>query len=255
MKMRAAVLDKMGATPPYAISKPLTIDDRRSGAARARRGADQDRGRRPVPLRSVGHQRRPPAAHADGARPRSRGHRRRARRRREGSEASAITSWWSSFRAAATAHRAPKAAPPCANRAPRPTAQARCCRARGVLRAGRPLNHHLGCSVFAEYATVSRHSLVKIDPTVPLDEAALFGCAVLTGVGAVVNTAKVSVGPRSPSIGLGGVGLAALIGAQARRGAADHRRRPLDDKLQQAIRWRHHVVNAASPMRSSRSGR
>ena len=48
--------------------------------------------------------------------------------------------------------------------------------------------------MFAEYATVSRRSLVKIDPTMPLDEAALFGCAVLTGVGAVVNTAQVRVG-------------------------------------------------------------
>jgi alcohol dehydrogenase len=78
-----------------------------------------------------------------------------------------------------------------------------------------PLNHHLGCSVFAEYATVSRRSLVKIDPDIPLDEAALFGCAVLTGVGAVVNTAKVQAGESVAVIGLGGVGLAALIGAVA----------------------------------------
>ena len=80
---------------------------------------------------------------------------------------------------------------------------------------GGPLNHHLGCSVFADYATVSRHSVVRIDPAVPLDEAALFGCAVLTGVGAVVNTAQVRVGASVAVIGLGGVGLAALIGAQA----------------------------------------
>src|SRR4249919_1822427 len=80
---------------------------------------------------------------------------------------------------------------------------------------GQPLNHQLGCSVFAEYATVSRHSVVKIDPSVPLHEAALFGCAVLTGVGAVVNTAKVSVGASVAVVGLGGVGLAALIGAHA----------------------------------------
>ena len=77
------------------------------------------------------------------------------------------------------------------------------------------LNHHLGCSVFAEYATVSRRSLVKIDADIPLDEAALFGCAVLTGVGAVVNTAKVQAGESVAIIGLGGVGLAALIGAVA----------------------------------------
>ena len=77
------------------------------------------------------------------------------------------------------------------------------------------LNHHLGCSVFAEYAVLSRRSLVRIDPAVPLDEAALFGCAVLTGVGAVVNTAQVRAGASTAIIGLGGVGLAALIGARA----------------------------------------
>jgi alcohol dehydrogenase len=77
------------------------------------------------------------------------------------------------------------------------------------------LNHHIGCSVFAEYAVVSRRSLVRIDPAIPLDHAALFGCAVLTGVGAVVNTAAVKAGATVAIIGLGGVGLAALIGARA----------------------------------------
>jgi alcohol dehydrogenase len=85
--------------------------------------------------------------------------------------------------------------------------------ARRLSRHGLPIHHHLGCSAFAEYATVSRRSLVKIDPALPLDEAALFGCAVLTGVGAVVNTAKVAAGQTVAVIGLGGVGLAALIGA------------------------------------------
>ncbi len=88
--------------------------------------------------------------------------------------------------------------------------------ARRISRVGgQPLNHHLGCSVFAEYATVSRRSLVKIDKSVPLNMAALFGCAVLTGVGAVINTAKVTMGASVAVIGLGGVGLAALIGAAA----------------------------------------
>ncbi len=59
---------------------------------------------------------------------------------------------------------------------------------------GTPVNHHLGVSGFADYAVVSRRSLVKIDPELPLDEAALFGCAVLTGVGAVVNTARMPLG-------------------------------------------------------------
>jgi alcohol dehydrogenase len=71
----------------------------------------------------------------------------------------------------------------------------------------------MGISCFAEYATVSRHSLVKIDPEVPLDEAAMFGCAVLTGVGAVLNTAAVRPGQTVAVVGLGGVGLTSLLGA------------------------------------------
>lgn len=78
-----------------------------------------------------------------------------------------------------------------------------------------PGHHHLGCSAFAEYAVVSRHSLVKVDPELPFAEAALFGCAVLTGVGAVVNTAKVPAGATVAVAGLGGVELAALLGALA----------------------------------------
>ena len=80
---------------------------------------------------------------------------------------------------------------------------------------GSPVNHHLGVSGFAEYATVSRRSLVKVDPELPLDEAALFGCAVLTGVGAVVNTARLQAGASVAVIGLGGVGLCSLLGAVA----------------------------------------
>jgi alcohol dehydrogenase len=80
---------------------------------------------------------------------------------------------------------------------------------------GERINHHMGCSAFAEYTVVSRNSLVKIDRDIPLDEAALFGCAVLTGVGAVVNTARVPMGASVAVIGLGGVGLAAVLGAVA----------------------------------------
>src|SRR6185503_6007605 len=87
--------------------------------------------------------------------------------------------------------------------------------ARRLSRDGTPINHLLGCSSFAEYATVSRRSLVKIDPELPLAEAALFGCAVLTGVGAVVNTAQVRAGASTAVIGLGGVGLASVLGARA----------------------------------------
>jgi alcohol dehydrogenase len=86
---------------------------------------------------------------------------------------------------------------------------------RRIFRDGQPINHHMGCSAFAEAAVVSRHSAVKVDPALPLDEAALFGCAVLTGVGAVVNTAQVHAGSTVAVIGLGGVGLASILGAVA----------------------------------------
>ncbi len=77
------------------------------------------------------------------------------------------------------------------------------------------LNHHLGVSAFAQYATVSRQSLVKVDRDLDLRHAALFGCAVLTGVGAVLNGANVAAGDKVGVIGLGGVGMAALLGARA----------------------------------------
>jgi alcohol dehydrogenase len=80
---------------------------------------------------------------------------------------------------------------------------------------GVELNHHLGCSAFAEYAVVSRASVIPIDPDLPLEHAALFGCAVLTGVGAVLNTAHLQAGQSAAVIGLGGVGLAAVLGAVA----------------------------------------
>lgn len=75
------------------------------------------------------------------------------------------------------------------------------------------LHHHLGCSAFAGHAVVSRRSLVKIGKELPLTHAALFGCAVLTGVGAVVNTAKVQAGQSVAVVGLGGVGLSSVLGA------------------------------------------
>jgi Zn-dependent alcohol dehydrogenase len=84
---------------------------------------------------------------------------------------------------------------------------------RRLHRDGTQVHHHLGVSAFAQYATVSRRSLVKIDKDLPLEEAALFGCAVLTGVGAVINTAKVPAGSSVAVVGLGGVGLSSLLGA------------------------------------------
>jgi alcohol dehydrogenase len=86
---------------------------------------------------------------------------------------------------------------------------------RRLHRDGRPVNHHVGVSCFADHAVVSRRSCVKIDVDLSHAEAALFGCAVLTGVGAVVNTARVQAGTTVAVLGLGGVGYSALLAALA----------------------------------------
>jgi alcohol dehydrogenase len=75
--------------------------------------------------------------------------------------------------------------------------------------------HHLGVSAFSQLTVAAQESLVKIDPGVPLGLAALFGCAVMTGVGAVLNTANIEAGSSVAVFGLGGVGLSALMGARA----------------------------------------
>ncbi len=80
---------------------------------------------------------------------------------------------------------------------------------------GGAVHHHMGLSAFADHAVVDARSAVKIDADVPPEIAALFGCAVLTGVGAVINSAQVRAGESVAIWGLGGVGLAALLGALA----------------------------------------
>ncbi|GAC1346216.1 MAG: alcohol dehydrogenase catalytic domain-containing protein [Myxococcales bacterium] len=79
--------------------------------------------------------------------------------------------------------------------------------------AGKPVHHHLGISGFARHAVVARESAVVIPADVPFTTAALFGCAVLTGVGAVLQTAELRPGQSAAVFGLGGVGLSAVMGA------------------------------------------
>jgi len=75
---------------------------------------------------------------------------------------------------------------------------------------GEPLNVFCGCGVMSEYATMHVDSVVKIDPELPLERAALIGCGVMTGVGAVINTARVEPGSSAVVFGAGGVGLNAI---------------------------------------------
>src|ERR1041385_8475211 len=119
---------------------------------------------------------------------------------------------------------------------------------RRLHRNGAAVHHHLGCSAFAERAVVSRRSLVKIDPELPLDEAALFGCAVLTGVGAVVNTGQVRAGSSVAVVGLGGVGLASILGAVASGARSVIAVDISDEKLKLAGELgATHLFNAADP--------
>lgn len=86
---------------------------------------------------------------------------------------------------------------------------------RRIKKDGKYYYHHLGVSGFAEYAVASEYSIVKIEKSIPFDIAALFGCAVMTGVGAIVNTADIKMGDSVLVVGLGGVGLSAVLGALA----------------------------------------
>ena len=80
---------------------------------------------------------------------------------------------------------------------------------------GSPINHNSGLSLYAQYAVVARRSAVKIGKDIPLDDAAIFGCAVMTGAGAVLNTAALQAGEAVAVVGLGGVGMNALFAAVA----------------------------------------
>ncbi len=80
---------------------------------------------------------------------------------------------------------------------------------------GDKVNHGSGLSLFAQHAVVSRRAAVKIDPDIPLEDAAIFGCAVMTGAGAVLNTAGLQAGDAVAVVGLGGVGMNALFAAVA----------------------------------------
>ncbi len=80
---------------------------------------------------------------------------------------------------------------------------------------GEAVNHGSGLSLFAQHAVVSRRAAVRIDPDIPLEDAAIFGCAVMTGAGAVLNTAGLQAGDAVAVVGLGGVGMNALFAAVA----------------------------------------
>lgn len=215
MKTRAAVLRSMGAARPYADSRPLSIETvtldppgpgevqvriRAAGLCHSDLSVINGDRPRPLPM-ALGHE---AAGEVEvlGA----------------GVEDLAVGDHVVMVFMPSCGHCAP-----CAEGRPALCEPGAAANGRGELLTGahrlhaegETLNHHLGCSAFAERAVVSRRSLVRIDPALPFDQAALFGCAVLTGVGAVVNTAGVRPGQSVVVVGLGGVGLASVLGALA----------------------------------------
>jgi len=95
-------------------------------------------------------------------------------------------------------------------------------------------NHHLGVSGFSQFTVAAEGSLIKIDGSLSPATAALFGCAVMTGVGAVLNTANVAEGSSVAVFGLGGVGLSSIMGAHAAGADTIIAVDQFDDKLELA---------------------
>lgn len=216
MKIKAAVLHEMGKSRPYVDSKPLTIEEIELSSPR--------RGEALVRIKAAG------LCHSDlsvinGDRPRQvpmvLGH----------EAAGEVVELGPDVRGLAVGdHVVFSFLPICNHCMPCMTGRPALCdngmvaNNKGELLGGghrlrdqkqQPIHHHLGVSGFAEYAVVSQKSIIKIDPALPFEIAALFGCAVITGVGAVVNTAKLSLGQTVLITGMGGVGFAALLGAFA----------------------------------------
>jgi S-(hydroxymethyl)glutathione dehydrogenase/alcohol dehydrogenase len=80
-------------------------------------------------------------------------------------------------------------------------------------KGGKKIYHYMGTSTFAEYTVIPEIALAKINPAAPLEKVCLLGCGITTGIGAVLNTAKVRPGSTVAIFGLGGIGLSAVQGA------------------------------------------
>ncbi|GAB4034121.1 zinc-dependent alcohol dehydrogenase family protein [Spirosoma gilvum] len=250
MKIRAAVLHEMGKERPYTTSKPLTIEEIDLQAPQA--------GEVLVKIRAAG------LCHSDlsvidGNRPRQMpmvlGH----------EAAGEVVELGPGVNDLAVGdHIVFSFLPICGHCMPCMTGRPALCEngldanSKGELLGGgvrfydvadhQPFHHHCGVSGFAEYTVVSRKSIVKIDQTLPFDIAALFGCAVMTGVGAVINTAKLSLGQTVLITGMGGIGFSALLGALAGGASkiivADVNKDKLDKALELGA---HHVVDSSQP--------
>src|SRR6478672_2185286 len=213
MEIKAAVLDAMGAESPYAASKPLTIETLQLDPP--------GRGEVLVRIKAAG------LCHSDlsvinGDRPRPMpmvlGHEAAGLVEEVGDGVDGL---------AQGDHVVLVFMPSCGHCLPCATGRPALCepgaKANGagtLLRGERrlafscePVNHHIGVSAFADHAVVAQESCVRVPKSLLFEQAALFGCAVLTGVGAVANTARIPPGSSVAVAGLGGVGLSAVLGA------------------------------------------
>jgi len=210
MKIRGAVLESVGAEPPYEVSRPLVIHDLEL--------AEPGPGEVRVRLEAAG------VCHSDlsvvdGGRPRPvpmlLGH-----------EGAGIVEACGNGATISVGQRVAVTFLPrcgdcdgCRTEGVRPCIPGSAANAAGELISGGirlrrgddPIHHHLGASVFATYTVVDERSVVPVGPDVPPAVAALLGCAVLTGGGAVINVAPPRSGSTVAVVGLGGVGLAAVL--------------------------------------------
>jgi S-(hydroxymethyl)glutathione dehydrogenase / alcohol dehydrogenase len=136
--------------------------------------------------------------------------------------------------------------PPCGSCALCLGGQPQLCTASRLARAGQvsplrgadgPITLGLGIGTFGERTVVPRNAVVRIDPDIPFDVAALVGCGVMTGVGAVINTARVTPGSTVAVIGCGGVGINVIQGARLAGAAVIAAVDRMDGKLEMAARF------------------
>ncbi len=115
--------------------------------------------------------------------------------------------------------------------------------------------HHYNTSSFAQRSVVPVRTAIKVDPSLPLTELALMGCAVMTGVGAVINTARVRPGDTVAVVGCGGVGLNVVQGARIAGAQHDRRDRSRPGQARAGARAGCDRSRRREPLRSRRGGR